>query len=116
MPKFNKISLQNAPRVELKEQLNLTGCEISQNILPAGGAVPFYHAHKQNEEVYLFLEGEGVIELDGEKVAVRANDAVRVAPSVMRKVSAKTELRFLCVQVKENSLTQWSGTDGVMGE
>lgn len=116
MPKFNKISLQNAPRVELKEQLGLTGCEISQNVMSAGAAVPFYHAHKQNEEVYLFLEGEGEIELDGEKLAVKANDAVRVAPSVMRKVSAKTDLRFLCVQVKENSLTQWSATDGIMGE
>ena len=115
MSKFSKISLGNEARVELKEQLGLTGCEISQNILSAGSAVPFYHAHKQNEEVYIFLEGEGEIELDKEKIAIKANEILRVAPSVMRKISAKTNLRFLCVQVKENSLTQWSKDDGILG-
>lgn len=115
MSKFSKISLANEARVELKEKLGLTSCEVSLNELPAGAEVPFYHAHQQNEELYLFLEGDGAIELDGEKLAVKANDAVRVAPSVMRKVMATSKLRYLCVQAKENSLTQWSATDGVMG-
>lgn len=62
MPNYNKISLENSTRSELKESLNLTGCEISANRLPAGAQVPFYHAHKQNEEVYLIISGEGFIE------------------------------------------------------
>ena len=115
MSKFSKISLANEARVELKEKLSLTSCEVSLNELPAGAEVPFYHAHQQNEELYLFLEGDGAIELNGEKLAVKTNDAVRVAPSVMRKVIAVSKLRYLCVQAKENSLTQWSATDGVMG-
>ena len=115
MSKFTQTSLGNEPRIELKERLGLTGCEVSQNTLLAGASVPFYHAHKQNEELYIFLAGEGAIELDGETLPVRAGDAVRVAPSVMRKVSATSELRFLCVQAKENSLAQWSGDDGIMG-
>lgn len=88
MSKFSKISLANEARVELKEKLGLTSCEVSLNELPAGAEVPFYHSHQQNEELYLFLEGDGAIELDGEKLAIKANDAVRVAPSVMRKVIA----------------------------
>lgn len=116
MSKFSKISFGDEPRTEFKEALGATGCEISYNALPAGNAVPFYHAHKQNEEIYIILEGEGEMELDGEKVALKANDALRIAPSVMRKMSAKTDLRFLCVQVKENSLTQWTQNDGIIGE
>ena len=116
MSKFTQTSLGNEPRIELKERLGLTGCEVSQNILAAGSEVPFYHAHKQNEELYVFLQGEGELELDGQRLAVRAFDAVRVAPSVMRKVRAKSELRFLCIQTKENSLTQWSDKDGIMGD
>ena len=40
-------------RVELHNMLNLTGAEISYNSLPAGASVPFVHAHKENEEIYI---------------------------------------------------------------
>lgn len=46
MSKFGKISLANEARVELKEKLGLTSCEVSLNELPAGAEVPFYHAHQ----------------------------------------------------------------------
>ena len=113
MQKFTKITLGTTPRVELKETLALTGCEISHNILKAGQVVPFFHAHKENEEIYFFIEGEGAIELDGEKIAVGKNDILRVSPPVMRKMSAATDLRYLCIQVKENSLTQWTKDDSI---
>ena len=48
----------SASRTELHDLLSLTGAEISCNNLPAGVSVPFVHAHKHNEEVYLVLEGE----------------------------------------------------------
>ena len=38
-------------RVELHDQLFLTGAEISVNRLPAGANVPFAHFHKSNEEI-----------------------------------------------------------------
>lgn len=41
MSKFSKISLANEARVELKEKLGLTSCEVSLNELPAGAEVPF---------------------------------------------------------------------------
>ncbi len=115
MSKFSKISLDGSGRVELKEKLGLSSCEVSFNKLEAGAAVPFFHAHKENEEVYLFLAGEGVFELDGERLEVKAGDVVRVAPPVMRKINAKSALEFVCIQAKENSLTQWSATDGILG-
>ena len=52
MENFKMVEVKDAPRVELHNLLGLTGCEISINELPAKAAVPFVHAHKQNEEVY----------------------------------------------------------------
>lgn len=54
MENFKMVEVKDAPRVELHNLLGLTGCEISINELPAKAAVPFVHAHKQNEEVYGF--------------------------------------------------------------
>ena len=53
MENFKMVEVKDAPRVELHNLLGLTGCEIAINELPAQAAVPFVHAHKQNEEVYV---------------------------------------------------------------
>lgn len=37
---FKLVSVAQAPRTELHDQLGLTGCEVSINSLPAGAAVP----------------------------------------------------------------------------
>ena len=50
------------------KDLGLTGCEASINCLPAGQGVPFVHAHKQNEETYIIIEGEGEMFVDGDVV------------------------------------------------
>ena len=36
---FKLVSVAQAPRTELHDQLGLTGCEVSINSLPAGAAV-----------------------------------------------------------------------------
>src|SRR5688572_25231779 len=63
----------------LKEPLNLTGMEISLGVLPPGRGMPFLHAHRENEEVYIFVKGQGQILIDGEVMAVREGTVVRVA-------------------------------------
>ena len=52
MANFKKTTVAG-PRTELHDALGLTGCEASYNVLPAGAAVPFVHAHKHNEELYV---------------------------------------------------------------
>ena len=52
MANYSKTSVADAERVELHDQLGLTGAEVSINILPAGASVPFVHSHKENEEIY----------------------------------------------------------------
>ncbi len=113
MAKYSKVSVSGTDRVELHDQLGLTGAEISVNVLPAGVVVPFVHVHKSNEEIYIILEGKGHMTLDGETVEVAANDFVRVAPAVKRQMAAAadTALKYLCVQVKENSLEAYTAAD-----
>ena len=113
---FKKVGVQEGARIELHDTLGLTGAEISINVLPAGASVPFVHAHKQNEEIYIILEDKGSFILDGEKTDISANDYIRVAPSTKRQISAAADsaLRYVCIQVKENSLEAYTADDGVV--
>ena len=43
----------------VKDCIGTTGCEISFGTLNPGEAVPFFHSHKENEEVYIVLRGSG---------------------------------------------------------
>ena len=74
---YTLIHASGDARTELHDELGLTGCEVSVNQLPAGAAVPFVHAHQQNEELYGILSGAGEIWLDGEVIALRAGDWLR---------------------------------------
>ena len=116
MNNFKKASVADEARVELHDLLGLTGAEVSINALPAGASVPFVHSHKQNEEIYAVLEGEGKAVIDGEEVALKAGDWLRISPSAKRQffASDKTAIKYVCIQVKENSLGGFTMTDAVV--
>lgn len=114
---FKKIGKQGGARVELHDALGLTGAEISINVFPAGASVPFVHSHRQNEEIYAILEGEGKAEIDGETVPLAAGDWLRVAPAARRRFFAaeKSAIKYLCIQVKANSLEGYTASDAIIG-
>ena len=116
MNNYKKISVGEESRTELHDSLALTGAEISINILPAGASVPFVHSHKQNEEIYAILSGEGRAVIDGESVELKAGDFIRISPSAKRRffASDKTAIKYICIQVKENSLENYTMTDAVV--
>ena len=116
MNNYKKISVAEGARTELHDSLNLTGAEISINALPAGASVPFVHSHKQNEEIYAVLEGEGYAVIDGAKVDLKAGDWLRISPAAKRQFFAgeKTAIKYICIQVKENSLEGYTMTDAVV--
>ena len=115
MKNYDKISVKDEARVELHDTLNLTGAEISINVLPAGAIVPFVHSHKCNEEIYAVLEGMGYAVIDGKKVELTAGDWVLISPSAKRQffASADMAIKYICIQVKENSLSGFTMTDAV---
>lgn len=116
MSSYNKLSVKDEPRTELHDALGLTGAEISINTLPAGASVPFVHSHKQNEEIYSVLEGEGYAVIDGEKIILAAGDWLRVSPAAKRQffASSNKAIKYVCIQVKSNSLDGYTMTDAII--
>lgn len=91
----------------LHDLLDLTSCEISVSLMPAGVKLPFNHKHKQNEEVYIFLKGEGIMTLDNKTIEVKEGSCVKVLQQAVRTMEAKTDLQYICIQAKANSLEQF---------
>ena len=54
------------------------------------------HYHAASEEIYVVLEGEGELEVDGERRRVGVGDAALIAAGAWHEISATSPLRFLC--------------------
>lgn len=108
----------NSAKLFLRDQLGLTGMEVSITGYPPDYAIPFFHSHKQNEELYIILGGEGKMQMDDEVIDVKEGSVVRVLPEVSRylKSAPDSELLFICIQAKEGSLEQSNRGDGVRQE
>jgi len=99
----------------LKNELKLTGMEVSLNELPPGNQMPFYHKHKENEEFYLFIKGKGQFQIDGEVVDVREGTVIRVDPDGVRiwRNNSSEHLYFVVIQAKAGSLSGEDISDGI---
>jgi mannose-6-phosphate isomerase-like protein (cupin superfamily) len=64
----------------------------------APGRATQRHYHAQTEEIYVLLEGEGEMEVDGDRRRVRPGDAVLIPPGARHEIRAagSSGLRFLC--------------------
>lgn len=102
-------------KVFLHDPLQLTGMEISYGLLPPGASIPFYHKHRENEEVYLFLSGSGEFQVDGEVIPIEEGSAVRIAPQGVRccRNTSQQPMFYICIQAQQNSLEHWTLSDGV---
>lgn len=99
----------------LKEPLRMTGMEVSLNKLPAGQGVPFYHQHREHEELYIFLKGSGQFLIDGKVIEVREGTVIRVAPEGVRtwRNHSQEDLYYIVVQAKAGSMQANGIEDGV---
>lgn len=116
MANFKTIELGNLVKVGknyengkafLHDLLGLTSCEISMSVMPAGAKLPFNHKHKQNEEIYIFLKGEGIMIIDNKVVEFKEGSCIKVEPAAIRTMEVKTDVQYICVQAKSNSLEQF---------
>ena len=116
MKNYAKTNIGNEGRTELHESLALTGAEVSINRLPAGASVPFVHSHKHNEEIYGVLSGKGKVVIDHEEIELTTGDWLKIAPRAKRQFFAAndSEISFVCIQVKENSLGGFTADDAVV--
>lgn len=116
MVNYKKVSLEKTLRVELHDKLELTGAEISVNTIETGGSIPFTHSHKQNEEIYYILSGSGKAIIDGEEIQLTAGDWIKISPNGERQFFASSDnsISYICIQVKENSLEQFTANDAII--
>ena len=105
-------------KVFLGERLGLTGMEVSLGSMLPGEAMGFLHAHRQNEELYLILSGQGEMQVDGERIALEPGTAVRIAPAGLRawRATGTEPMAYAVIQAKAGSLEQASGQDGIRAE
>ena len=69
----------------LRRQLGVSSFGMNQIVLQPGqrGRI---HRHKNQEEVYLVLEGTLTLLLEGERTELAVGEVIRVAPSVRRQL------------------------------
>ena len=62
------------------------------------------HAHKVQEQVYHVLEGEGLMEIDGERKLVRKHDVIFLPPGVRHSIqnTGLGDLTFIVVSTAIN--------------
>ena len=73
------------------QDLGLETLGVSYQVVKPGKHHAFGHRHKEVEEVYVVLSGDGKIHLDDDEVAVSRLDAIRVGPSVVRGFEAGSD-------------------------
>lgn len=73
-----------------------------------GGGVPG-HAH-ETEETYLIMSGSGIMIIDGEEVAIKANDVVYLKPMQKHELknTGDTEMRTIFVYAPKLVVDHWA--------
>lgn len=84
----------------IRSILDLTNAPVQQQslaeaLVPAGSATE-RHYHRSSEEFYFILEGEGSMEIDGERRDVGPGDGILIPAGAWHQITARSELRFLC--------------------
>jgi mannose-6-phosphate isomerase-like protein (cupin superfamily) len=71
-----------------REPLEASRTGLTHFRLRPGKRSPFNHRHREAEEVYVILSGDGRVKLGDEILPVEALDAIRIAPEVPRAFEA----------------------------
>lgn len=105
-------------KVFLKEATGATATEISLSTLQPGEEIPFFHAHKQNEETYIILSGKGDFQVDDRSFPIQSGSVVRVAPEGKRSMRNTSDepMHYIVAQARQDSLEQYALGDGIIIE
>ena len=101
-------------KVFVKDATKATGTEISFTALPPKTELPYFHLHNKEEETYIILKGAGYYQVDDDCFPIAEGSVIRVAPQGKRGLcnTSDTEMIYICVQSKENSLEEHTTDDG----
>jgi len=80
----------------IREYLHTQVQSLAEASLEPGQATE-RHYHRRSEEIYLIVDGGGLMELDGEEREVAAGDAILIPPGAWHTLVAGSEgTRLLC--------------------
>ncbi len=98
----------------LKEALDLSSMEVSFNSMPAGSSMPFHHAHRSSEELFICLSGKGEMIVDETTIELVQGTSVRISPEAVRiwRNCGDDELQFMVIQGKVYSFDDSCSSDG----
>ena len=122
LSELNDYVLELGPEVKIPgkvfggQSVEATGAEFSFQSFAPGTETGFLHTHKNHEELYFFLSGNGEYQVDGHVFPVGEGSVVRVAPAGRRSVrnNGTEPLVMLCVQYRGATFTADDATDGVI--
>ena len=83
---------------QLKDNTHLKNLVVSSTFLRANQKTNG-HFHKGQEEVYMFIDGKGEMEIDGNRFPVKAGDLILIEDGVFHRVynTGHLGLYFVCV-------------------
>ncbi len=89
---FDEIEPQDCPCGKTRRAFAMPGNEIATIHLVDVASEARTHYHKKLTEIYLILEGEGHMELDGELVPVRPMTTIFIPPGVRHRAVGTMKL------------------------
>lgn len=109
------VNLQVPGKLFLNQLLHLTSAEISLNKLAPGQSVPFYHKHRLNEEIYIFIKGNGEFQVEDRVFPVSEGTVVRVDCDGERcwRNYSDEDLYYITIQARAGSYEGGTSEDGV---
>jgi mannose-6-phosphate isomerase-like protein (cupin superfamily) len=98
----------------LGAELGLSSMEVSLNKDAAGNGMPFYHRHNRNEELYIFISGQGEMSIDDEIIPVQEGSVVSVQPEAKRAWwnTGDSDLTYIVIQAPVGALQGATLEDG----
>lgn len=114
---IDKLRLKKDSKLFFKELLGTTGMELSLTYFKPLEQMPFFHKHKENEEVYIVLKGKMEFTVDDEIIELNEGSSICVKPEGERyykNPSLEDESLFLVIQAKKDSLTSSTIEDGCL--
>lgn len=101
-------------KVFIGDALQCTGTEVSFQMMPPKMSTPFYHTHKDNEELYVVIKGCGEFQVDDNIFPISEGSAIKIAPAGKRtwQNTSNEPMIMMVIQSKANSLKELGITDG----
>ncbi|MBX0294178.1 cupin domain-containing protein [Haloarcula nitratireducens] len=83
----------------LRDELNCENVGVSVlDCEPGWSGKPHDHSDDGQEEVYVLVDGEATVTVDGDDVSMSAGDAIRIEPDAKREIrNGETESQFVLV-------------------